>query len=148
MDANCPLLSEHIEKLHEMCEHWIGVLLTAPPCLMNRIDRDTVPKTCGLYVIRLNDEIMYVGKGSDLRRRIYRNHLAPRKRSSTLRRKVSKHIDTDDEGEITQWLRNTSVAWLELHDHPLTLAVEDYAIVKLDPPFNGYTYRNGSLPSE
>lgn len=136
---NKALLSQHIEFLAQACEHWTRVLIGAEPISLYNVRRDDVPKIAGVYVVRHNGQIQYIGKSNNLKVRICSQHLRPRKRSSTLRRKVSKHIKTDDEEQITQWLKSATIAWLALDDHRLTLAVEDHAIEKYDPPFNGYT---------
>lgn len=104
---------------------------------MAGIQRTDVPRLPGVYIIRQEQEIVYVGKSNNLCNRICGNHLSPRMRSSTLRRKVSKHLSTEDESEITEWLKTAHVGWIALGDHRLTVAVEDHAITKLNPPFNG-----------
>ena len=137
MDAT--RLLSHIEVLDEACAYWTQCLLDTPAVILGDVVRNDVPKTSGVYVIRNNGELLYIGKSGNLRTRICSQHLGPRKRSSTLRRKVSKHLRTDDEELITDWLRSASIGWIELGHHGLTLAVEDYAIAERNPPFNGYT---------
>lgn len=133
------LLQGHIRELHTACEHWTRKLLEAPAIPTAMLTRESIEKVPGVYLVRCDSEIIYVGKSNNLCSRIFGQHLAPRMRSSTLRRKVSRVIKTSDEALITTWLQSTSFAWLALHDHSFTIAVEDYVILKLKPPLNGYT---------
>lgn len=133
------LLSRHVAFFDEACAHWTHQLIKAQSVLLGDIVRKNVPQTAGVYAIRNNGDLMYIGKSGNLRVRICSQHLGSRKRSSTLRRKVSKHLRTDDEDKITEWLRSATIGWIELGYHGLTLAVEDCAIAKYNPPFNGYT---------
>lgn len=137
MDSS--LLTRHIAIFDEACTHWTKELIAATPVLLGDVVRKDVPLSAGVYIIRSNSDLLYIGKSGNLRTRICSQHLGPRKRSSTLRRKVSKHLVTDDEVQITGWLRTASIGWIELGHHGLTLAVEDHAIAKYNPPFNGYT---------
>lgn len=132
-------LDTDIAWLKEACMYWTGCLMTARHVLVSSLTPFDIPKSPGVYAIRHEGKLVYVGKASSLRRRILGNHLKPRLRSSTLRRKVSKHLRTIDEDALTLWLNNATIAWVDLKFHPLALAVEDYAISELNPPFNGYT---------
>lgn len=133
------ILNSHINFIEDACAYWTHNLMHTTPIKMGDIERKSVPQIAGVYVIRNNGDLCYIGKSSNLRTRICSNHLGPRKRSSTLRRKVSKHLKTDNEDQITEWLKKVTIAWIPLGHHGLALAVEDYAIVKFNPPFNGYT---------
>lgn len=133
------LLTRHIGLLDKAGAHWTQELIESPPVVLGDVVRNKVTQKAGVYVVRNDSELVYIGKSVNLRTRICSQHLGPRKRSSTLRRKVSKHLQTDDEDQITEWLRTTTIGWIELGHHGLTLAVEDYAIAKYNPPFNGYT---------
>ena len=132
-------LSSDITAFDAACAYWSEWLVKAPPHILGEVVRTNVPPAAGVYIVRLDGDILYIGKSVNLRNRICSQHLAPRKRSSTLRRKVSKHIVTDDEELISVWLRAATIGWIELGHHGLTLAVEDHAIAKYNPPFNGYT---------
>ncbi len=133
------ILQSHCEYFDKACSYWTKELLSQSSISLNEIERNAVGNTSGVYIIRKDNEILYIGKSSNLRTRICSQHLGPRKRSSTLRRKVSKHLQTDDEQLITDWLKTTTIAWLELGHHGLSIAVEDHAITANNPPFNGYT---------
>jgi len=139
VDSDAALLASHIEFLSGVCDHWTHVLIAAEATVLGDVDRASVPTEPGVYVVRRDGAILYIGKSKNLRVRICSQHLGPRKRSSTLRRKVSKHLGTEDEGSITEWLKRATIGWLTLGDHRLTLAVEDHAIEEAQPPFNGYT---------
>ncbi len=131
-------LKNDIAYVDRASEYWTELLMTLPEILLSEVDRKTVPQTPGLYVIRHENTLQYIGQSGNLRTRICSQHLAPRKRSSTVRRKVSRHINSEDELLITVWLKTATIAWLELGHHGLTLAVEHHAITKHKPPFNGY----------
>ncbi|WP_372921761.1 GIY-YIG nuclease family protein [Roseovarius sp.] len=136
MDAS--LLSTHIQYFDDACVHWSKALIDAPHVILGEVQRSDVPVSAGVYAIRSNGNLIYIGKSGNLRTRICNQHLGPRKRSSTLRRKVAKYLNTDDEEQITAWLKTASVGWIDLGHHGLALAVEDYAIATHNPPFNGY----------
>ena len=56
---------------------------------------------------------LYLGKGVNGRRRL-KNHLSPRKRTSTLRRTIAALLHTNDEDKITSVLSTCYYEWCEL----------------------------------
>jgi len=56
---------------------------------------------------------LYLGKGINGRRRL-KNHISPRKRTSTLRRTLSGLLNTDDEKEISKILQLCYYEWCEM----------------------------------
>lgn len=56
---------------------------------------------------------LYLGKGINGRRR-FKNHISPRKRTSTLRRTISALLQTDDEKAISDVLMQCYYEWKEL----------------------------------
>lgn len=56
---------------------------------------------------------LYLGKGINGRRR-FKNHISPRKRTSTLRRTLSGLLNTDDESIISDVLQQCYYEWCEL----------------------------------
>jgi excinuclease UvrABC nuclease subunit len=141
------ILNRHIEMFDDACVYWTEALIKAQPMMLGDVVRARVPQVAGVYAVRSHDELVYIGKSGSLRTRICSNHLGPRKRSSTLRRKVSKFLNTEDEEQITQWLRTASIGWVELGHHGLALAVEDHAIARFNPRFNGYS-KSSSLDKD
>lgn len=56
---------------------------------------------------------LYLGKGINGRRR-FKNHISPRKRTSTLRRTLSGLLRTDDESKISDVLQQCYYEWWEM----------------------------------
>ena len=137
IEVDAVLLARHIARLDEMCEHWSQVLIEAEPVAIRSLNKASVSEEAGVYIFHHDGQVKYIGKSKNLRKRICTQHLGSNKRQSTLRRKVSRHLGTDDEAFISKWLETTTVAWLPLGSHRLTLAVEDYAVEKFKPPLNG-----------
>ena len=56
---------------------------------------------------------LYLGKGFNGRRRL-KNHICPRKRTSTLRRTLSGLLNTEDESKICKVLQKCYYEWYEM----------------------------------
>jgi excinuclease UvrABC nuclease subunit len=93
----------------------------------------------GVYRIIENgsDVTLYVGQSTNLRFRIYRRHLRGSKRVSTLRRKLLRDSDMEEEAAVSEFLeRECRVQYLEIEDEHERTWFEHFAIALLKPKYN------------
>lgn len=72
---------------------------------------------------------LYLGKGVNGRRRL-KNHLSPRKRTSTLRRTIGALLNTNAEKEITDALSTCYYEWCELDCNKKELETIEKGLIK------------------
>ena len=72
---------------------------------------------------------LYLGKGVNGRRRL-KNHLSPRKRTSTLRRTIAALLHTNDEDKITSVLSTCYYEWCELDCNKKELETIEKGLIK------------------
>ena len=94
---------EDSKVMNVLCEHSGDVLF-------ENIDKN-LPEHVG--VASGTYYALYLGKGVNGRRRL-KNHLSPRKRTSTLRRTIAALLNTNDEDDITAALLTCYYEWCEL----------------------------------
>lgn len=74
---------------------------------------DLLSKTLTATIGETKYYALYLGKGINGRRRL-KNHISPRKRTSTLRRTLSGLLNTDDEETISKVLQQCYYEWCEM----------------------------------
>ena len=74
---------------------------------------DLLSKTLTAVIGNTKYYALYLGKGINGRRRL-KNHISPRKRTSTLRRTLSGVLNTDDESKISTVLQQCFYEWCEM----------------------------------
>ena len=94
-----------------------------------------VSKNQGVYLVRhMVDGIIYVGKGSNLKRRLLGEHLSGEKSDTTsnLRRKLARRYHLKPGPGMKKWmLENLSFSWIEVSDKDETILVEALMIAYL-----------------
>lgn len=150
----------------------IEALTTTPPRPTSGLVKDDLPAASGLYAwwlphgvlpaLQRDDAearsvdkdllLLYVGISSDLRQRLWQNHINGNTRGSTLRRTLASLVGPGDLGtpgaatpEILLWTAESEVAltqWIKAHlsltwaVHPMPKAVEADVIARMKPPCN------------
>ena len=92
------------------------------------------PETQGVYLVRKNSKIIYVGKGKNLKRRINSDHISGDKdgSTSTFRVSVHKKWKIPFGKEIRNWIiQNCKFSYIEIPDADLTSLVESLLVVVL-----------------
>ncbi|MFH1688885.1 MAG: hypothetical protein ABIE42_01445 [Candidatus Eisenbacteria bacterium] len=80
---------------------------------------------------------IYVGQGADLRRRVWRNHVAGSRRVSTLKRKLINAGQFEDEEAVRRYLeRSCVVQAMVVNDEAFRDGLEHFAIAVLRPRWN------------
>ena len=106
----------------------------------------SIPPTQGVYLIYDKEgNIIYVGKGKVLRRRIKDDHISGETRFSTsiFRKKISRVHGIPPGEEMRKWIiANCSFAWLEIPDKYETGLVEVLLITYLKSQKTGATLLN------
>jgi len=98
------------------------------------VNRDLIPTTSGIYAIYENNKLVYIGISANLKRRILGDHLRGDCQASAFRKNLSKALDLNDEGNITDYIiKKCSFCFLE-HENPKYL--EHFAIGVLEPKLN------------
>lgn len=101
-----------------------------------RFDSRNVPEEKGLYAIYdENDDLIYVGRTSNLKRRILGNHRSGNVRGSAFRRALMREKGFETERELSEYIRgNCAFQYLPLDEE--LLAVEHFVIAVLIPKLN------------
>ncbi|MHA1723081.1 MAG: DUF6884 domain-containing protein [Candidatus Baldrarchaeia archaeon] len=114
----------------------LNELLSKQSIKLGEVERKQIPETSGIYVVYEEGKPLYVGKTSNLRRRILDNHLGGNKNSSVLRKKLYEK-QFHDEDKVTRFLREKCyVKFMTIQDINLLKSLEHYAIALLNPPLN------------
>ncbi len=87
----------------------------------------------GVYLIKRNAEIIYVGKAKNLSRRIKSDHISGeiKNTTSTVRRKITKKFGIPHGKELRQWMNKCNFSTLEIPDSDMRALVESYMIYLL-----------------
>ena len=87
----------------------------------------------GVYLIRRNNKIIYVGKAVNLHRRINSDHISGeiKNSTSTVRRKISKNYGILHGQKMREWMSECKFSTFEIEEPSLRGLVEDYLIYKL-----------------
>lgn len=87
----------------------------------------------GVYLIKRNGKIIYVGKAKNLSRRINFDHISGENKNttSTVRRKVTKKFGIPHGKELRQWMSKCNFSTLEIPDPDMRTLVEGYIIYLL-----------------
>ena len=150
----------------------IATLTSAPPRPASTLVRADLPAASGLYAwwlppdvlpalqrdeaearsVRKDMLLLYVGISSDLRQRLWQNHINGNTRGSTLRRTLASLVGPSDlvttgasSSEMLLWTAESEMAltrWIRAHlsltwaVHPMPKAVEADVIARMKPPCN------------
>jgi len=95
-----------------------------------------VPRKLGLYIIyNVKNEIIYVGKTNDLRRRLFQNHRTDNIKGSHFRRAISQDYGFRKEEEISKFVgENCLFQFHETREDQSLL--EHFLIAMLHPQLN------------
>lgn len=101
----------------------------------------TLSTESGVYRVLEKDSdwqsSVYVGKTSNLRRRIYTNHLMGNRRASTLRRKLINSGKCGNEEAIRRYLKSEClVQFVTITDDADRTSFEHFAVSILRPTYN------------
>ena len=100
-----------------------------------------LPEEGGVYRIFEKGSVwqssVYVGKTTDLRNRIYKNHFMGNREASTLKRKLIRTGQFNDERAVKQFLQDRClVQYVIVTDKRLRNFLEHFAVSVLKPQFN------------
>lgn len=119
-----------LQKILNLAKELIKELTSKPHCEVKKI-----PLTQGVYLIRnKNQEIIYVGKGKNLNRRINSDHISGELKisTSTFRRHINKQLNIPPGKELRKWIiDNCLFSYIEIKDSDLCDMVESLAILVL-----------------
>lgn len=114
-------MADPFEEVEKLCDAYLEEVRRRlenqelVPC--SQLKRRQIPEEAGVYEFRPNSggESKY-GETGNFKTRIWNNHIKGKQRNSTFRkRKVSVEINSDDEGAISDAIREGySVRWLPL----------------------------------
>jgi len=84
----------------------------------------------GIYLIKRDGKIIYVGKAKNLSRRINSDHISGeiKNTTSTVRRKVTKKLGIPHGKSLRQWMSECNFSTLEIIDPDTRTLVESYII--------------------
>jgi excinuclease UvrABC nuclease subunit len=131
----------HRDDLLRVLDPDLGALVglfDSPRHPFSSLAETDVPDTAGLYVIYRDDpaETLYVGKASDLRFRIMKNHLAYRGDDNFVRY-LMQDVALSSKSDARTYIRKLcSVHWLEVHDSQRLAYLEHLAIAATRARFN------------
>ena len=100
------------------------------------IDRTKISEKQGVYLIHQEEEIIYVGEGVNLHKRINSQHISGSKtgKSSAFRRSLCDRLKKHPGPEIREWvIHNCKFKYIEIDDIDLCHLVEKALIYKLRP---------------
>ncbi len=123
---------KRIEKFSEILQKFLSTDIFKVANLRRR----DIPEEQGIYAIYSpENKLVYVGSTSNLRSRIYTNHLKGNARSSTLRRKLVKRLKSEE--EVSRFLESCSIRFLavEMSERELK-SIEHFFIAILNPLLN------------
>ena len=82
----------------------------------------------GIYLIKRDGKIIYVGKAKNLSRRINSDHISGeiKNTTSTVRRKVTKKLGIPHGKSLRQWMSECNFSTLEIIDPDTRTLVESY----------------------
>lgn len=110
----------------ELTHQLLEMNLKAPRC------PDGFPQSGGVYCIRnIKDEVLYIGKAKNIRRRICRNHINDRThgRGGAFRRSVHTRYQIPFGPEMKDWIiSNCRFSCIEIPDADMRSVVESLAI--------------------
>lgn len=101
-----------------------------------RFELGTAPNAPGVYAIfESDDSLIYIGKTSNLKRRILGNHRSGNRRGSAFRKALSEDKAFHTENEISDYIRRgCSFRYLQIKKD--LSAIEHFAIAVLEPRLN------------
>ncbi len=123
---------KRIEKFSEILKEFISSEMFE----LATLRRKDIPGKQGIYAIYSPEsKLVYVGSTSNLRSRIYTNHLKGNVRSSTLRRKLIKRLKSEE--EVSRFLESCSIRFLAIDVSGRELkSIEHFFIAILNPLLN------------
>ena len=118
----------------------IALLLASEELRFSGLMNRDLPNQGGIYRIynflEENKYSLYVGKGEQIRRRLYSNHFNGPIKNSTLRRKLLRSGFADEAG-ITEYLQSSCKAqYIVIEDERFRCFAEHYAIAVFQPKYN------------
>lgn len=93
----------------------------------------SISSSGGVYLIRREGKIIYVGKAKNLLRRINSDHISGENRNttSTVRRKVTRKFGIPHGKKLRQWMSECTFSTIEVSDSDMRTLVESYLICLL-----------------
>lgn len=118
----------------------IQELLSKPHFDFDQKLSEVLPRKPGVYRIfekKKPEETMYIGKSNSLKRRIIGDHYKGDRIASTLKRKLIKNMELDNEREVMQYLsEKCCVQFVIVDDSQLQTGFEHFAVAVLRPKWN------------
>jgi AraC-like DNA-binding protein len=122
--------NQDIDAVLQEVKTLIEQLLAAPPS-----PSSDIPTSQGVYLIYdKGGKVIYVGKGKNLNRRVFADHLGGdlKMSTSTFRRSVNRVYGISPGQPLREWVRsNCSFAFVAIPDPDLCSAVEALAVLVL-----------------
>jgi excinuclease UvrABC nuclease subunit len=99
---------------------------------------DNVPNKAGVYaVFNERNEVIYIGRTRNLRRRLLGNHRSGNIRGSQFRRALMQNYGLKDENEISNHIRQKcTFKFMEIEDPVERVRLEHFATAILAPTLN------------
>lgn len=113
LSAENKLITDLPHKVPILYRWWFPEGSEPVEILRNYKAEDLLSQTLTTTIGNTKYYALYIGKGINGRRRL-KNHLNPRKRTSTLRRTLSGLLNTDDESKISKVLQECYYEWCEM----------------------------------
>jgi excinuclease UvrABC nuclease subunit len=122
-------------KMRRIYLKQLDALLESDPYLFNQSIRKKISKGSGIYAIyERKSYLVYIGRSSNLRRRLFRDHFGGERRRSAFRKNLSSCYKLKSERKITNYItEKCSFKYMELTE-PKHL--EYYGISVLKPKLN------------
>ena len=130
MDEYVGIALEFVGKVKE--------LLASQSFSFRDVIRDSVPDNAGVYVIfNENEEIIYVGRTGNLRRRLLGDHRSGNVKGSQFRRALMQNYGFKNESEISNYIcEKCAFKFREIADSVERIRLEHFATAVLAPTLN------------
>jgi hypothetical protein len=112
-------------------------LLTSQSFSFRDVPSHYVPGMAGIYVIfNERNEIIYIGRTRNIKRRLLVNHRRGNVRGSQFRRALMQNYDFNDEREISNYIEKCTFKFKEIEDSVERIRLEHFATAILAPTLN------------
>ncbi|MHA2064211.1 MAG: GIY-YIG nuclease family protein [Candidatus Thorarchaeota archaeon] len=128
------------KRWQRFLESSLESLLQSPTLAFKDMKPSSLPKRAGVYLVTVHkrgkEEPYYVGRTTNLRRRLYTNHLMGPTSNSQLKKYLIDSDECADREEAKQFLRRSAqVRWIEEEEMRVRGALEDYITAVLLPKY-------------
>jgi len=120
---------EYVNKIKE--------ILSTQSFSFKDVTPNQVPKKAGIYIIfNENNEIIYIGRTKNLRRRLLSDHKIGNIKGSQFRKALMKNYNFKNEKEISNYIQKCAFKFKEIENSIERIRLEYFAIAILAPFLN------------